>query len=51
MVDRARSADRIAAEKRYLKRKWKSHIRFESYQSQDMTAIDVPRRQSFSLDA
>ena len=46
-----RSADRIAAEKRYLKRKWKAHIRFESYQSQDKTAIDVPRRQSFSLDA
>ena len=35
-----RSADRIAAEKRYLKRKWKAHIRFESYQSQDKTAID-----------
>ena len=28
-----RSAERIAAEKRYLKRKWKAHIRFESYQS------------------
>ena len=46
-----RSAERIAAEKRYLKRKWKSHIRFESYQSQDKTAIDVPRRQTFRLDA
>ena len=46
-----RSADRIAAEKRYLKRKWKAHIRFESYQSQDKTAMDVQRRQSVSLDA
>ena len=46
-----RSAERIAAEKRYLKRKWKAHIRFETYQSQDKTAIDVPRRQSLSLDA
>lgn len=38
------SAERIAAEKRYLKRQWKARIRFESYQSQDKTAIDVPRR-------
>ncbi len=46
-----RTADRIAAEKRYLKRKWKSHMRFEEYKSQDRVAIDAPRRQSFSLDA
>ena len=46
-----RSAERIAAEKRYLKRKWKAHIRFESYQSQDKTAMDVQRRQSVSLKA
>ena len=46
-----RSAERIAAEKRYLKRKWKAHIRFESYQSQDKTAMDVQRRQSVSLTA
>ena len=46
-----RSAERIAAEKRYLKSKWKSHIRFETYKSQDRVAIDAPRRQSVSLDA
>jgi hypothetical protein len=46
-----RSADRIAAEKRYLKRKWKSHIRFENYKSQDRVAMDAPRRQSLSFDS
>jgi hypothetical protein len=45
-----RSAERIAAEKRYLKSKWKSHMRFETYKSQDRVAIDAPRRQSVSLD-
>lgn len=40
-----RSAERIAAEKRHLKRKWKAHIRFENYKSQDRVAIDAPRRQ------
>ena len=40
-----RSAERVAAEKRHLKRKWKAHIRFESYKSQDRVAIDAPRRQ------
>jgi hypothetical protein len=44
-----RSAERIAAEKRYLKRKWKAHIRFETYKSQDRVAIDAPRRQSLSI--
>ena len=45
-----RSGERIAAEKRYLKNKWKSHIRFESYKSQDRVTMDAPRRQSVSLD-
>ena len=31
--------------------KKKSHIRFETYKSQDRVAIDAPRRQSVSLDA
>jgi hypothetical protein len=46
-----RSAERIAAEKRYLKSKWKAHIRFETYKSQDRVAMDVTRRQPVSLDA
>ena len=33
-----------------LKRKWKAHLRFESYQSQDRVAIDAPRRQSVALN-
>jgi hypothetical protein len=44
-----RTADRIATEKRHLKRKWKAHIRFEDYKSQDRVAIHAPRRQSLSL--
>ena len=44
-----RSEERIATEKRHLKRKWKSHIRLETYKSQDRTAMDVPRRQSVKL--
>jgi len=44
-----RSAERIAAEKRHLKRKWKAHIRFENYKSQERVAIDAPRRQSVAL--
>ena len=36
-----RSEERIATEKRHLKRKWKGHIRLETYKSQDRTAIDV----------
>jgi hypothetical protein len=44
-----RSSERIAAEKRYLKNKWKAHIRFESYKSQDRVSMDAPRRQSVSL--
>ena len=45
-----RSEERIAAEKRYLKSKWKAHMRFETYKSQDRVAIDVKRRQSVHLD-
>jgi hypothetical protein len=44
-----RSAERIAAEKRHLKRKWKAHIRFEAYKSQDRVAIHAPRRQSVKI--
>ena len=46
-----RSEERIAAEKRHLKRKWKAHIRFESYKSQDRVSIDAPRRQSLKTRA
>ena len=42
---------RIAAEKRYLKSKWKAHMRFEKYKSQDRVVVDVHRRQSVHLDA
>lgn len=44
-----RSEERIGAEKRYLKSKWKAHMRFETYKSQDRVAIDVKRRQSIHL--
>jgi len=44
-----RSAERIAAEKRYLQKKWRAHIRFETYKSQDRVAIDAPRRQSLAI--
>ena len=44
-----RSADRIATENRHLKRKWKAHITFENYKSQDKVAMHVPRRQSVAL--
>lgn len=37
--------ERIEAEKRHLKRKWKAHIRLETYKSQDRVAMDVKRRQ------
>jgi len=40
-----RSGERIEAEKRHLKRKWKAHIRLETYKSQDRVAMDVKRRQ------
>jgi len=29
-----------------LKRKWKAHIRIETYKSQDRVSMDAPRRQS-----
>ena len=44
-----RSEERIATEKRYLKSKWKSHIRLENYKSQDRVVMDAPRRQSVKL--
>ena len=44
-----RSEERITTEKRHLKRKWKAHIRFENYKSQDRVAMDAPRRQSVKL--
>jgi glycosyltransferase involved in cell wall biosynthesis len=44
-----RSAERIAVERRYLKSKWKGHIRFEEYKSQERVAIDVQRRQPLTL--
>jgi hypothetical protein len=44
-----RNEERIATEKRYLKRKWKAHIRLETYKSQDRVAMDAPRRQSVKL--
>lgn len=44
-----RSAERIEAEKRYLQGKWKAHMRFEQYKSQDRVVVDVQRRQSLRL--
>jgi hypothetical protein len=35
--------------KRHLKRKWKAHITFEDYKSQDRVSIHAPQRQSLSL--
>lgn len=44
-----RSEERIATDKRYLKRKWKAHIRLEKYKSQDRVSMDAPRRQSVKV--
>ena len=44
-----RSADRIAAEKRHLKRKWKAHIDFGDYKSQERVSMSASRRQSVAL--
>lgn len=44
-----RTEERIRAERRYLKSKWKAHIRFEEYKSQDRVSIHVDRRQTVSL--
>jgi len=46
---RFRSPERIEAEKRYLKSKWKAHIVISEYQSQDSVKMRVERRQSVSL--
>ena len=44
-----RSAERIATEKRHLKRKWKAHIDFGDYKSQERVSMSAPRRQSIAL--
>lgn len=44
-----RSEERIKVEQRHLKRKWKGHIQFENYKSQERVAIDVQRRQPVAL--
>jgi hypothetical protein len=44
-----RSEERIKIEQRHLKRKWKGHIRFENYKSQERVALDVVRRQPVAL--
>ena len=46
---RFRSPEQIEAEKRYLRSKWKAHIRLETYQSQDRVQIVVERRQRVGL--
>jgi len=44
-----RSAERITTEKRHLKRKWKAHIDFGDYKSQERVAMSASRRQSVAL--
>jgi hypothetical protein len=44
-----RTEERIRAERRYLKSKWKGHIVFEEYKSQDRVSIRVDRKQAISL--
>ena len=44
-----RSPERIAAEKRYLQKKWKAHITIDTYQSQDKVKMNVERRQRVEL--
>ena len=44
-----RSAERIATEKRHLKRKWKAHIDFGDYKSQERVSMSASRRQSVAL--
>ena len=44
-----RSAERIATEKRHLKRKWKAHIDFGDYKSQERVSMSASRRQSIAL--
>jgi hypothetical protein len=41
-----KTAGRINAEKAYLKRKWKAHIGFSTYRSQERIQVHVSRRQS-----
>lgn len=40
-----KTAARVEAERAYLKRKWKAHISFGTYRSQDRIAVHVNRRQ------
>jgi hypothetical protein len=44
-----RSPERIAAEKRYLQKKWKAHITIDTYQSQDKVKMNVERRQRVEI--
>jgi hypothetical protein len=44
-----RSPERIAAEKRYLQKKWKAHITIGTYQSQDKVKMNVERRQRVEI--
>lgn len=44
-----RSEERIKAEGRYLKSKWKAHIRFEQYKSQDRVSISIDRKQALAV--
>ena len=44
-----RSAERITTEKRHLRRKWKAHIDFGDYKSQERVAMSASRRQSIAL--
>lgn len=46
---RFRSPERIEAEKRYLRSKWKGHIVIDEYQSQDRVKVIVERRQKVDL--
>ena len=43
-----RTEERICAERRYLKSKWKAHICFEEYKSQDRVSISVDRKQALA---
>ncbi len=44
-----RSEERIRAERRYLKSKWKAHIQFEEYESRDRLSVCVERKQAVNL--
>lgn len=46
---RFRSPEKIEAEKRYLRSKWKGSITIDEYQSQDRVKMNVDRRQRVDL--